>query len=386
MATTPYTLDTIPTPAYVLEEDLLRKNLQVIRQVAEQAGVEIILAFKAYALWKTFPIFREYISGCTASSPWEAQMGHEQMQCLTHTYAPIYRDEDLETILRCSGHLTFNSLEQFERFYPQVAAYEEHRVSCGLRINPEYSEVETDLYNPASPTSRLGIPVADLPAQLPAGVEGLHFHTHCESNSYALERTLKVVEQKFAPQLEQIQWINMGGGHLMTEKDYDTDHLIQLLRAFKDRHPHLRVILEPGSAFAWQTGTLVTTIEDIVERGGVRTLMMDASFTSHMPDTLEMPYQPRIRGAANSTDDRHTLAYRVGGNSCLSGDYKGDWYFASAPRVGDRLIFEDMIHYTTVKTTMFNGIVHPSIWLHKSDGSWEEYRRYSYEDYLHRMD
>ncbi len=386
MAMTAQTLNTIPTPAYVLEEDLLRNNLRLIRHVADEAGVEIILAFKAYALWKTFPILREYIAGCTASSPWEARMGHKYMQCLTHSYAPVYRDEDFGSFLDCSGHVTFNSLGQFERFYPQVEAYTAHRISCGLRINPEYSEVETELYNPASPTSRLGVPVAQLPEQLPTGIEGLHFHTHCESDSYALERTLEVVEQKFASQLEQVQWINMGGGHLMTKKGYDIDHLIRLLRGFGERHPHLHVILEPGSAFAWQTGTLVATIEDIVERGGVKTLMMDASFTCHMPDTLEMPYQPEIRGTSVVPDDTHTLPYRVGGNSCLSGDYKGDWYFSTSPKVGDRLIFEDMIHYTTVKTTMFNGIVHPSIWMHRSDGSWEECRRYSYEDYLHRMD
>lgn len=386
MTTPQYTLQTIPTPAYVLEEERLRTNLSLIRDVAQRAGVEIILAFKAYALWRTFPIFREYIEGCTASSPWEARLGHEQMQCLTHTYAPIYREEDLDTLLECSGHMTFNSLDQFERFYPRVAGYTKHRISCGVRINPEYSEVETDLYNPASPTSRLGIPVADLPERLPEGIEGLHFHTHCESDSYALERTLEVVEKKFGRYLEQVRWLNMGGGHLMTRKDYDTDHLVQLLRSFGERHPHLRIILEPGSAFAWQTGPLVTTIEDIVERGGVRTLMMDASFTCHMPDTLEMPYQPEIRGAATEADDHYTLPYRVGGNSCLSGDYKGDWYFATPPEVGDRLIFEDMNHYTTVKTTMFNGIVHPSIWLHHTDGSWEELRRYSYEDYLRRMD
>lgn len=379
------TLYDIPTPAFVLDEELLRKNLSTIKRVTEEADVEIIMAFKAFALWKVFPIVREYVKGCTASSLGEAEMGYRYMETLTHTYAPVYKKGEFGEIMKRSSHITFNSLSQFERFYPEVERFSEHPISCGLRINPEYGEVEVDLYNPASPTSRLGVPVGNLPAKLPDGIEGLHFHTLCENDSYTLERTLKVIEERFGTYLDQVKWLNMGGGHLMTHKDYDTDHLVRLLKAFRERHPGLHIIMEPGAAFVWQTGVLVTEVEDIVKTGGKSTLMIDASFTCHMPDTLEMPYQPLIRGAKNSEEEGFGVACRVGGNSCLSGDFIGEWYFEKMPTIGDRLIFEDMIHYTTVKTTMFNGVTHPSIWLHRCDDTWSCLRRFSPEDYLSRM-
>lgn len=375
----------IPTPAYVLEEALLRRNLEIIRRVADATGVEIILAFKAYALWRSFPIFREYISASTASSLYEARLGYHELGARTHTYAPAYKDSEFEQLMQCSSHITFNSLTQLERFLPRLDAYTDHRVSCGIRINPEYSEVETALYNPASPDSRMGIPLAGLPQQLPMGVEGIHFHTHCESDSYALERSLRVIDEKFGHLLMQVKWLNMGGGHLMTRRDYDVPHLIGLLQSFRAKYPHLHIIMEPGSAFGWQTGPLVTEVLDIVENGGVRTIIMDASFTCHMPDCLEMPYQPAVRGATMEPTDTHRRMYRIGGNSCLSGDVMGDWYFDEEIHVGDRIIFEDMNHYTTVKTTMFNGIHHPAIYCHHMDGSWELYREYTYEDYKHRM-
>lgn len=377
----------IPSPSYVMEEPLLRRNLELIRRVSAEADVEIILAFKAFALWKTFPIFREYISGTTASSLSEARLGYEEMGAQTHTYAPVYRPDEMEEILRCSSHITFNSLSQFDRWYPTVRDYAGHPISCGLRLNPEYSEIETDLYNPASPDSRLGVPLADLTDELPVGIEGIHIHSHCEDDSHTFARSLSVIEEKFGRYLERAKWVNFGGGHLMTRKDYDVELLIQLLTDFHRRYPHLRVILEPGSAFAWQTGPLITTILDRVTHGGVTTLMIDASFSCHMPDCLEMPYQPAIRGASITRDEEHTYGpYRVGGNSCLSGDVMGDWYLDHEPEVGERLIFEDMIHYTTVKTTMFNGISHPSIYLLHSDGTLELLRAYGYEDYKTRMD
>lgn len=376
-------LSQIPSPCYVLEEARLRRNLQLIRSVKEAAGVNIILAFKAYALWKSFPIIREYNPCSTASSIHEARLAFEEMGCPAHTYSPAYTERDFPAILRYSSHITFNSLSQFERFYPQVVA-DGNRVSCGLRINPEYSEVETDLYNPCAPGSRLGI-TADKLAHLPQGVEGLHFHTLCESTSYDLEKTLVQVEERFSHLLPQVKWLNMGGGHLMTRQGYDTDHLVRLLRDFKQRHPNLELILEPGSAFGWQTGPLVSTVVDIVENHGIRTAILDVSFACHMPDCLEMPYQPAIRGAATSpAPGLH--AYRMGGNSCLSGDYMGDWYFDHELTVGERIIFEDMIHYTTVKTTMFNGIPHPSIACLRSDGTVEMWREYDYNDYKSRMD
>ena len=376
-------LSQIPSPCYVLEEARLRRNLQLIRSVKEAAGVNIILAFKAYALWKSFPIIREYIPCSTASSIHEARLAFEEMGSPAHTYSPAYTERDFPAILRYSSHITFNSLSQFEHFYPQVVA-DGNRVSCGLRINPEYSEVETDLYNPCAPGSRLGI-TADKLAHLPQGVEGLHFHTLCESTSYDLEKTLVRVEERFGHLLPQVKWLNMGGGHLMTRQGYDTDHLVRLLRDFKQRHPNLEIILEPGSAFGWQTGPLVSTIVDIVENHGIRTAILDVSFACHMPDCLEMPYQPTIRGAV-TTLAPGLHAYRMGGNSCLSGDYMGDWYFDHELTVGERIIFEDMIHYTTVKTTMFNGIPHPSIACLRSDGTVEMWREYDYNDYKSRMD
>ena len=372
----------LPSPCYVLDEQLLRRNLQLIKSVKDRAGVNIILAFKAFALWEAFPIVREYIPTSTASSIHEARLAYEELGCLAHTYSPAYTDASFDDILRYSSHITFNSLSQFNHFANRVAAYHRH-ISCGLRINPEFSDVETDLYNPCAPGSRLGVIADNLPATLPAGIEGLHFHTLCESTSYDLERTLAVVEERFAPWLSQVKWLNMGGGHLMTRKDYDVEHLIKLLTDFRARHQHLQLIMEPGSAFAWQTGTLETTIVDIVENHGIRTAIIDASFACHMPDCLEMPYKPAIRGAKEGGETPYT--YRMGGNSCLSGDFVGDWSFDTPLAIGDRIIFEDMIHYTIVKTTMFNGVPHPSIACVRSDGSVELWKEFTYDDYRNRM-
>lgn len=380
-----YNTSDIPSPCYVVEEELLHRNLQLVKSVADRAGVEIIMAFKAFAIWKLFDITRQYIPHSTASSLSEARLAYEYLGSKAHTFAPVYKDSEIETIAQCSSHITFNSLTQYER---HRAVTERYNISCGIRINPEYSDVETDLYNPCAPGSRFGIIRDQLPAQLPAGIEGLHFHTLCESTSYDLENTLRVVEERFAPWLSQVKWINMGGGHLMTRAGYDTEHLIQLLQGFKSRHPHLHVILEPGSAHVWRTGVLVSEIQDIVENHGIRTAIVDVSFACHMPDCLEMPYQPKIIGATIIEDEKeqHTPHnYRMGGNSCLSGDFVGSWAFDHELKVGERIVFEDMNHYTNVKTHMFNGITHPSIALRRLDGTIEILRRYTFEDYLHRM-
>jgi carboxynorspermidine decarboxylase len=373
----------IPSPAYVLEESRLRKNLALIQSVKERAGVNIILAFKAFALWKAFPVIKEYIRYSTASSPWEAQLAWEEMGSKAHTYSPAYTEKDFPLIQAYSSHITFNSLTQFRRFYPS-AVNNSSRISYGLRINPEYSEVETELYNPAAPGSRLGIVREELGDNLPEGVEGLHFHTLCESSSYALENTLKQVEAKFGDLLPQIRWLNMGGGHLMTRKDYDVEHLIQLLQDFKKKYPHLEIILEPGAAFVWQTGVLVSSVVDVVENKGIKTAILDVSFTCHMPDCLEMPYKPVVRGAYMEPVEGKPV-YRLGGNSCLSGDYMGDWSFDKELQPGDKIVFEDMIHYTIVKTSMFNGIPHPDLCLWRTDGTLETFRRFGYEDYKNRM-
>lgn len=373
------------TPAYVQVEAQLRANLERIQSVAKRADVEIILAFKAYALWKVFPIFREYIECSTASSLNEARLGLEKMGHRTHTYAPVYKESEFNEMLRCSSHIVFNTPSQFAKYYPRVKAYTEYPIECGIRINPEHSDITTELYNPAAPGSRMGTILEQMPEILPEGVSGLHFHVHCENMSDALERSLEVVSTKFDHLLRQVKWLNMGGGHLMTHQEYDIEHLIRVLNDFKSKYPHLHIIMEPGSAFAWETGYLVTSIEDIVENHGISTLMMDASFTCHMPDCLEMPYQPAIRGAMKEETSTHRYRYRVGGNSCLSGDVMGDWYFETPPKVGDLLIFEDMVHYTTVKTNMFNGIHHPSLLLERMDGTMEVMREFTFEDYLNRM-
>ena len=374
------------TPIYIIEEAKLRQNLSLIRSVAERTGSEWILAFKAFALWKTFPIFREYIQSTTASSLSEARLALEEFGANAHTYSPAYKDEEIDDIVRCSSHLTFNSLTQYERFHERAG-----ECSLGLRINPEYSEVGTLLYNPCAPGTRFGITADKLPEVLPADVRGFHCHCHCESGSDVFERTLKHVEEKFSKWFPQLEWINFGGGHLVTRKDYDIERLVRLMQGFHQRYPNLKVIFEPGSAFAWQTGPLVASVVDVVEDKGIRTAILDVSFTCHMPDCLEMPYHPEVRGAETIEEICNTSPlpphlYRLGGNSCLSGDFMGYWQFDHELRVGEEVVFEDMIHYTTVKTNTFNGITHPSIAMLHVDGTLEMLRKYTYEDYRDRMD
>lgn len=379
------------TPYYRIEERLLRNNLALIRRTADEAGVEFILAFKAFALWKTFFIFRDYIAHTTASSPNEARLAFEEFGSKAHTYSPAYEDKDFDTIMRCSSHITFNSLQQFEHFYPRIVENKK-LISCGLRINPQYSEIETTLYNPCAPGSRFGILAEQLPDKLPEGVEGFHCHNHCESSAAALVHTLEHVEARFAKWLPKIKWLNLGGGHLLTRKDYDVRLLIDTLKSFKARYPQLHLILEPGSAFAWQTGDLFASVVDIVENDGIKTAILNVSFTCHMPDCLEMPYWPAIRGAETleppqaAGREREPLVYRLGGNSCLSGDFMGYWRFEQPLQIGDTIRFSDMIHYTTVKTNMFNGIPHPSLVLLRENGEEELLRRFGYEDYRDRMD
>ncbi|MCQ2337452.1 MAG: carboxynorspermidine decarboxylase [Paludibacteraceae bacterium] len=372
----------IKSPCYVVEERLVRNNLRLIQSVAEQSGAKIIMAFKAFALWKLFHITREYIPCSTASSLNEARMAFEKLGSKPHTYAPIYREEEIEQIANLSSHITFNSLRQYEKF---GRICHKKGVSCGLRINPEYSEVETELYNPCAPGSRLGITSTQLGDRLPEGIEGLHFHTLCESTSYELEETLSVVERRFGHLIDGLKWINFGGGHLMTRKGYNTQHLIDTIIKFKSRHSGIEVILEPGSAHTWRTGVLVSQVQDIVENDGIKTAMLDVSFACHMPDCLEMPYQPCIIGA-EKTDTNGENTYRMGGNSCLSGDYIGFWKFDHELKEGEKIVFEDMNHYTNVKTTMFNGIHHPSVKLRRLNGSFETLREYTFGDYLSIMD
>ena len=376
----------VQTPMYIVEENLLRGNLSLIRDVAQRADIEIILAFKAFALWKTFPIIREYISSTTASSLSEARLAYEEFGTPAHTFSPAYTDSEIGQIAECSSHLTFNSLSQYERMAAKARSANGN-LSFGLRVNPEYSEISTLLYNPCAPGTRFGVSADKLPATLPADIEGFHCHCHCESGSDVFQRTLVHIEDKFSKWFPQLKWINFGGGHLMTRNDYDVKLLVSMLKEFQKRYPWLKVILEPGSAFAWQTGVLVAQVVDIVEDKNIKTAILDVSFTCHMPDCLEMPYQPEVRGAESVEMERATdkNTYRLGGNSCLSGDFMGSWRFDHPLEIGEKLIFEDMIHYTTVKTNMFNGITHPAISMLKSDGKLQKMRVFGYSDYKNRM-
>lgn len=378
-------------PYYLVDEGLLRNNLSLIRRIAKEADVEFILAFKAFALWKTFPIFREYIRHTTASSPFEARLAYEEFGSKAHTYSPAYEEETFGEILRCSSHITFNSLSQYGRFAPSVRQAPD-APSMGIRINPEYSEIETELYNPCAPGSRFGVLAGQLPDRLPDGIEGFHCHCHCESSAENLQRTLRHIEARFGRWLSHLRWLNLGGGHLVTRKDYNVPLLIDLLKGLHTKYPNLRIILEPGSAFAWQTGDLVSQVVDIVENHGIRTALLNVSFTCHMPDCLEMPYMPAVVGAAvagsleQKADTLGDNVYRLGGNSCLSGDYMGYWRFEKPLAIGDTVIFKDMIHYTTVKTNMFNGIAHPAIRMACRNGTVVTLREFTYEDYRDRMD
>ena len=371
----------IPSPCYVIDEERFRKNLSLIRHVAYESGAEIILAFKGFAMWGVFDILREYVSGAAASSADEARLCFDEIGSPAHTYSPVYKERDFRSVMKYSSHITFNSIEQFRKFSGKLKRSDK-KISAGLRINPEFSEISHGLYNPCSPGSRLGIAAEDLRNGLPDGIEGLHFHVLFESDSFALEKVLKVIEAKFGHLFGSIKWINMGGGHLMTRKGYNTDHLISLISDFRKR-TGLNVILEPGSAFAWETGELVATVEDIVENQGIKTAIMDVSFTAHMPDCLEMPYKPAILGAAAPLEGK--TAYRLGGNSCLSGDVMGEWSFEKDLRIGDRIVFLDMIHYTMVKTTTFNGVHHPSIGIWNLDNKFRLIRKFGYRDYKSRL-
>ncbi len=368
-----------PSPCFVLDERRLLDNLAVIDRVRRESGVEIIAALKACAMWRIFPLLSEHSDGATASSLAEARLVVEGFRRKAHTYAPVYTEADFPAIMECSDHITFNSLSQWERFGARALAA---GISCGLRVNPEYSTVATALYDPSAPDSRLGIPASAL-TSVPEGVEGLHFHSLCESRPADLKATLAAFEARFGRLLPQVKWLNMGGGHLMTAEDYDVDRLIVILNDFRARYPWLRVIMEPGSAFTWRTGWLVSTVEDIVRNGGVNTAMLDVSFACHMPDTLEMPYKPAIVGAHDPRPGE--TPWRMGGNCCLAGDWKGDWAFDSEPVIGDRVVFEDMIHYTMVKTTMFNGVAHPAIAIRHVDDTVEIVRRFGPEDFRRRM-
>ncbi|MCP9761329.1 carboxynorspermidine decarboxylase [Lacihabitans soyangensis] len=371
----------IPSPCYVLEEKLLRKNLELINRVQTESGAEIILALKGFSMYKMFPMVKKYLSGATASSLNEARLIFEEMDCLAHTYAPAYKPEEFEELMGYSSHITFNSLNQFHQFKGQVDAFD-RKISMGLRINPQYAEVSTDMYNPCVVGSRLGITREALGDSLPDGIEGLHSHTMCENDSYVLERTLVHIEEKFGDLLHQIKWLNLGGGHLMTKEGYDHAHLIATIKRLKATY-NIDIILEPGSAIAWQTGYLRSRVLDIVDAQGVDVAILDISFAAHMPDTLEMPYKPKVWGATDAIEGKPT--YRLGGMTCLAGDYMSEYSFDKPLEIGDTVIFDDMIHYTMVKTTTFNGVGLPSIGIWHEDDTFELVKSFGFESFKEKI-
>ncbi|PHI18155.1 carboxynorspermidine decarboxylase [Lewinellaceae bacterium SD302] len=366
-----------PSPSYILEEEKLIANLELMQAVAASADVTIIQALKAYAFWPTFPLLSKYLHGATASSLNEALLIKKHWGVKPHVYAPAYFPEQFAEIAGLAGHLTFNSLGELERYRQQ---WEAAGLSVGLRVNPEYSPVTTDLYNPASPYGRLGETLPNLPPQPPSGLEGLHVHVLCESSAAATATLLAKIDSKFSHYLKKMKWLNLGGGHLMTKEGYELQILIDALNTFKAKYPEIEIIMEPGSAAIWQTGYLKSRVLDVIENYGRRTAMLDVSFTCHMPDTLEMPYRPVVRGAsAEKTETGY--AYLLGGVSCLAGDYLDEYWFSQPLLAGDEVIFEDMLHYTTVKTTTFNGVHHPALCIQKEDGSVNVLRKFDYLDY-----
>lgn len=369
----------IDSPAYVLEEEKFIRNLEVLQRVQDESGVDIIMALKALAMWQIFPKVNEYLSGATASSLNEAMLIYEEMEVRPHLFAPAVRPAEIPEVARICQSIVFNSLSEYERHYETFRSANPD-ILFGLRVNPGYSEIETDLYDPAGPGSRLGQMELD---EIPDGLTGLHFHALCENNSFTFERVLTAFEKKFADILPRMQWVNFGGGHLITQEDYDVEHLLSVLLSFRERHPHLHMIMEPGAAIGWQAGFLKATVLDVIHTPVRRFLMLDVSFTAHMPDCLEMPYDPAVRNAQKGSEGEYV--YHLGGSSCLAGDQIGPYSFEREMEPGDVLIFEDMIHYTMVKTTMFNGVHHPDIGILYRDGNYERYRRFTYEDYKTRM-
>ncbi len=371
-------INELPSPAFVCEEELLIKNLELLKRVQDEANVNILLALKGFALWSTFDLCKKYLKGCCASGLHEAILAKEEFGREVHTFSPAFKDEEIDEIIDISNHLVFNSFSQFDRYKERARG----KTSIGLRVNPEYSSVEVDLYNPCGTFSRLGITRKNFQEDNLEGVDGLHFHALCEQNVDALEGALKNFEERFSEFLPQMKWVNFGGGHHITREDYDVEALIKLLKDFKNRYPHLEVYLEPGEAVGWQTGYLMATVLDIVENG-MQIAILDTSAEAHMPDTLAMPYRADIRNSDLPNVKKYT--YRLGGNTCLAGDIIGDYSFDKPISVGDKIILEDMIHYTMVKTTTFNGIKLPSIVLKKSDTCYQIVNNFGYNEYKSRL-
>ncbi|HEY8143027.1 MAG TPA: carboxynorspermidine decarboxylase [Kofleriaceae bacterium] len=368
----------VETPAYIVDLGRLRSNLAILGDVQTRTGCKILLALKGFAMWSVFPVVGEYLAGIAASSPHEARLGREQLGKEVHAYAPAYSEEDIRELLTLVDHVVFNSFAQWQRFRSMMGG-----IACGMRVNPQHSEVPVPLYDPCAAGSRLGVTRDQFRPDLMDGLSGLHFHTLCELGSDALERTLAVVEEKFDAELRRVQWVNFGGGHHITRPDYDVERLIRIVKDFRGRRG-VEVYLEPGEAIAINTGVLVSSVLDLTENSGIRIAILDTSATAHMPDVLEMPYRPVIVGAGRPGEHAHD--YRLGGLTCLAGDVIGDYSFPRPLAVGDKLVFADMAHYTMVKNTTFNGVRLPNIAVHDpATRRVEVVRRFGYPDYKNRL-
>lgn len=377
-------IKSLPTPCYLVDERLLKKNLEILQSVEDRTGCSILLAQKGFSMFSVYPLIAKYLKGVTSSSLFEARLGYEEMGKEVHIYAPAYIEEEFGDILKYCDHIVFNSFDQWNRYKNRVKAHNSSspgKVGCGLRINPEYSEVEVPIYNPCYANSRLGITLSNFRPDELDGIEGLHFHTLCEQGSDTLERTVKVVDERFGKYIKGMKWLNMGGGHHITKPGYDIEALIRSIMYFKEKYG-VQVYLEPGEAIALNTGFLVASVLDIVNNG-MKICILDASAACHMPDVLEMPYRPEIIGAGQPGKYEHT--YRLGGNTCLSGDIIGDYSFKEPLKPGDRLVFCDMAHYTMVKNNTFNGVNLPSIALYNEKEGVKVVRSFDYEDFRNRL-
>ena len=371
----------LPTPCYIVDERLLRKNLEILHSVQERTGCSILLALKGFSMHAVFPLVGQYLKGVTSSSLFEARLGFEKMGKEVHAYSPAYIEEEFDELVKYCDHIVFNSFDQWRKFKDKVKNNSSKKIECGIRINPEYSEINTPIYNPCYKNSRLGVTLANFKPDELDGIDGLHFHTMCEQNSDTLSRTIKVVDEKFGQYIKKMKWINLGGGHHITRPDYDLETLISSILYFKDKYG-VEVYLEPGEAVALNTGYLVAKVLDIIDNG-MKIALLDASAACHMPDVLEMPYRPNIIDAGQPEEYPYT--YRLGGNTCLAGDIIGDYSFKQPLKPGDKLVFCDMAHYTMVKNNTFNGVNLPSIALFKQDEGIKIIRQFKYEDFANRL-
>ena len=371
---------TLPSPCYVVDERLLKKNLEILQTVQQRTGCRILLALKGFSMYSVFPLAGKYLAGITASSLFEARLGYEEMGKEVHIYAPAYNEKEFDTLTGICDHIVFNSFHQWRKFKDKVKNAPK-KIECGIRINPEYSEIETPIYNPCYQFSRLGVTLSNFKPEELDGIDGLHFHTMCEQNADTLARTIKVVDEKFGKYIKNMKWLNFGGGHHITRPDYDIETLIRSILFIKDKYG-IDVYLEPGEAVALNTGFLVSTVMDIVDNG-MQIAILDTSAACHMPDVLEMPYRPNIIGAG--TPNEHAYTYRLGGPTCLAGDIIGDYSFKQPLKPGDRLVFCDMAHYTMVKNNTFNGVNLPSIVLHSEAEGSKVIKQFGYQDFKSRL-